>query len=70
MTPELHLRIVGGMLLLLAGLNGVLPRRFHWKEELATKEDVLAKANSPEDLAKRIANAERGAFDDDIPEEE
>lgn len=36
----------------------------HWKNELATKEDLLAKANSPEDLAKRIAAAERGAFDD------
>ena len=35
MTPEIHLRIVGGLLLLLAALNGVLPKRFHWKEELA-----------------------------------
>ena len=41
----------------------------HWKNEIATKEDVLAKANSPDDLAKRIAAAERGAFDEDIPEE-
>lgn len=41
----------------------------HWKNEIVTKEDVLAKANSPEDLAKRIAAAERGAFDE-IPEEE
>lgn len=38
----------------------------HWKNELVTKEDVLAKANSPDDLAKRIASAERGAFDDDM----
>ncbi|MEM8945064.1 MAG: type IV pilus twitching motility protein PilT [Planctomycetota bacterium] len=38
----------------------------HWKNELVTKEDVLAKANSPDDLAKRIASAERGAFDDDL----
>ena len=38
----------------------------HWKNELVTKEDVLAKANSPDDLAKRIASAERGAFDEDI----
>jgi len=37
----------------------------HWKNELVTKEDVLAKANTPEDLAKRIASAERGAFDED-----
>jgi len=36
----------------------------HWKNELVTKEDVLAKANGPEDLAKRIAAAERGAFDE------
>ncbi len=40
----------------------------HWKNELATKEDLLAKANAPDDLAKRIAAAERGAFDD--PDEE
>ena len=40
----------------------------HWKNELATKEDLLAKANSPDELAKRIAAAERGAFDD--PDEE
>jgi twitching motility protein PilT len=38
----------------------------HWKNELVTKEEVLAKANSPDDLAKRIAAAERGAFDDDM----
>ncbi len=38
----------------------------HWKNELVTKEDVLAKANMPDDLAKRIASAESGAFDDDI----
>ncbi|MCG8448198.1 MAG: type IV pilus twitching motility protein PilT [Pirellulales bacterium] len=42
----------------------------HWKNERATKEDVIGKANSPEDLAKRIASAERGAFDDEIPQEE
>ncbi len=38
----------------------------HWKNEKVTKEDVLAKANMPDDLAKRIASAERGAFDEDI----
>ena len=38
----------------------------HWQNELVTKEDVLAKANMPDDLAKRIATAERGAFDDDL----
>ncbi len=37
----------------------------HWKNEKVTKEDVIAKANSPDDLAKRIAGAERGQFDDD-----
>jgi len=38
----------------------------HWKNELVTKEDVIAKANTPDELAKRIASAERGAFDDDL----
>ena len=42
----------------------------HWKNELVTKEDVLAKANMPEDLAKRIASAERGAFDEDPSEDD
>ena len=42
----------------------------HWKNELVTKEDILAKANSPDDLAKRIAAAERGAFDEELAEEE
>ena len=36
----------------------------HWKNEVATKEDALSKANLPEDLAKRIAEAERGVFDE------
>ena len=36
----------------------------HWRKEIVTKEDVLAKANSPDDLAKRIAAAERGVFDE------
>jgi len=39
-----------------------------WQKEIGTKEDVLSKANYPEDLAKRIAAAERGVFDDQ-PEE-
>jgi twitching motility protein PilT len=38
----------------------------HWKNELVTKEDVIAKANTPDDLTKRIASAERGAFDEDV----
>ncbi len=41
-----------------------------WKNEIAAKEDVLAKANSPEELAKRIAGAERGVFDEpETPQE-
>ena len=42
----------------------------HWKNEVVSKEDVLAKANSPEDLAKRIASAERGAFDEELANEQ
>ena len=42
----------------------------HWKNEVGTKEDVLAKANSPEELAKRIAGAERGAFDEAPPDQD
>jgi twitching motility protein PilT len=36
----------------------------HWRKETVTKEDALAKANSPDDLATRIAAAERGIFDE------
>jgi twitching motility protein PilT len=36
-----------------------------WQEEKVTKEDGLAKANYPDDLAKRFAMAERGLFDDE-----
>jgi twitching motility protein PilT len=36
-----------------------------WKEGKCTKEDVITKANYGDDLAKRIADAERGMFDDD-----
>jgi pilus retraction protein PilT len=36
----------------------------HWRNELATNEYVLNKSNSPDDLAKRIAAAERGIFDE------
>jgi twitching motility protein PilT len=35
-----------------------------WRKEQVTKEDAMAKANSADDLAKRIAAAERGIFDD------
>jgi twitching motility protein PilT len=36
-----------------------------WRDEKVTIEDVLAKAMSPDDLAKRIANAQKGVFDDE-----
>ncbi len=36
-----------------------------WKEQKCTKADVLAKAQSAEELAARIANAERGLFDEE-----
>ena len=36
-----------------------------WRDQKVTKQDVLAKSNSAEDLAARIANAERGLFDDE-----
>jgi len=36
-----------------------------WKEELCTKQDVLSRAIYPDELASRIANAERGLFDDE-----
>jgi len=35
-----------------------------WKEEKVTKQDALAKANVPDELAHKIAEAERGMFDD------
>ena len=37
-----------------------------WRDGKCTKEDVLAKANTAEELAARIANAERGVFDDEM----
>ena len=36
-----------------------------WRDENVTAEDVLAKSHTPEDLATRIANARKGAFDDE-----
>lgn len=36
-----------------------------WKDGLVEKREVLMKANSPDDLANRIAQAERGMFEDD-----
>jgi twitching motility protein PilT len=40
-----------------------------WQKEIGAKEDVLSKANYPDDLAKRIAAAERGVFDEQTEEE-
>ena len=36
-----------------------------WRDEKVTSEDVLEKAQSPDDLAKRIAMAKRGMFDEE-----
>ena len=36
-----------------------------WSEQKATEEDVLTKSNAPDELARRIANAKKGIFDDD-----
>jgi len=36
-----------------------------WNEKKVKEEDVLMKAQSPDDLAKRIANAKRGVYDDE-----
>ena len=36
-----------------------------WRDEKITIEDAMAKAQTPDDLGKRIANAQRGLFDDD-----
>jgi twitching motility protein PilT len=36
-----------------------------WSEKKVTEEDVLAKAQSVDDLARRIANAKQGIYEDD-----
>jgi twitching motility protein PilT len=36
-----------------------------WQEEKVSTEDVLAKAQNTDELAKRIANARRGIMDDE-----
>jgi twitching motility protein PilT len=36
-----------------------------WKAGKVTAEDALTKSNSPEDFQRRIANAQRGVFDDE-----
>jgi len=35
-----------------------------WKEDVVERDELLAKANDPGELAARIAKAERGAFED------
>ena len=37
----------------------------HWKNEKVSQEDAMSKANDPEELAKRIAKAKQGIFDDE-----
>jgi twitching motility protein PilT len=36
-----------------------------WREEKVTQEDAMSKSNDPEELAKRIAKAKQGIFDDE-----
>ena len=36
-----------------------------WRDEKVTSEDALEKAQNPDDLAKRIALAKRGMFDEE-----
>ena len=35
------------------------------RKGIVSKEDVMVKSNKPDDLATRIARAERGMFDDE-----
>ena len=37
-----------------------------WQKGIVEKKEVLVRANNAEDLAARIAKAERGIFDDDM----
>ena len=41
-----------------------------WREGIVSKEEVMIKANKPDDLATRIARAERGMFDEEGEEDE
>ena len=36
-----------------------------WQEDVVAREDILGKANDAAELAERIANAERGVFEDE-----
>ena len=40
-----------------------------WRDQKVTVEDALAKANSPDDLSKRIALAKRGMFEEEEAQE-
>lgn len=39
----------------------------HWKSELCTVEDALARAHRPDDLARRIVQSRRGEGDEPVP---
>jgi twitching motility protein PilT len=41
-----------------------------WKEGLSEKEEVLLRASKPQELAAKIAQAERGIFDEDEYDED
>jgi twitching motility protein PilT len=41
-----------------------------WRDNLIEKEDAMLKSNKPVELAKRIADAERGIWDEDEEEDE
>jgi twitching motility protein PilT len=53
-----------GMVLLDDSLFGL------WRGEKITIEDALGKSNNPDELAKRIAKAKRGIFDDEKDDED
>ena len=36
-----------------------------WKDGVVEKRDILIKANAPDELATKIARAERGLFEDE-----
>jgi twitching motility protein PilT len=36
-----------------------------WKDGLVDKREIMLKANAPDELATRIARAERGLFEDE-----
>ena len=36
-----------------------------WQDDVVAREDLLGKANDAADLAERIANAERGVFEEE-----